>query len=47
VCDEVAVGLRYFVVGSYVVFYRVENQIEIARILHGAQDFEPFFRPNL
>lgn len=37
--DELAKGLHGFPVKQYVVFYRIEeNQLQIARILHGRQD---------
>lgn len=38
-CNELVPGLRSFPVGNYVIFYRIAGEnIEIARILHGAQD---------
>lgn len=38
-CNELASGLRSFPVGSYIIFYRIAGEnIEIARIIHGAQD---------
>ena len=37
--DEIAPGIRFFPVGSYLIFYRVvADGIEISRILHGARD---------
>lgn len=40
--EELAEGLRSFVVGSYLIFYRVrKDAVEIARILHGARDIGP------
>ena len=36
--------VRSFAIGNYVIFYRlIENGVEIARVLHGAQDFPPLF----
>lgn len=36
--------LRVFPVGNYVVFYRRKRKtVEIARVLHGARDFEALF----
>ena len=33
-------GYRYLIIGSYLVFYRIqENKIFIYRIFHGAQDY--------
>jgi len=40
--EELAPGLRSFVVGNYVIFYRrIARGIEISRILHGARDLPP------
>lgn len=37
--DEIAPGIRFLPLGSYLIFYRVAgDEIEIARILHGARD---------
>jgi toxin ParE1/3/4 len=37
--DDIAVGLRYLVVGQYLTFYRVrDSAVEIARVLHGRRD---------
>ena len=37
--EELAPGLRSFVVSSYVIFYRImHGGIEIIRVLHGARD---------
>ncbi|WP_374656253.1 type II toxin-antitoxin system RelE/ParE family toxin [Phenylobacterium sp.] len=37
--DDLQPGMRAWVVGSYVVFYRVTpDALEIVRILHGARD---------
>jgi toxin ParE1/3/4 len=38
-CDEIGEGIRRVVVGSYLVFYRVEKQnIEILRVLHSKRN---------
>lgn len=39
-CDEIAPGLRRFAIGNYVIYYRVTDRVEIARILHGAREIE-------
>jgi toxin ParE1/3/4 len=42
--DEFAPGLRCFPVDRYLIFYRVrEDNIEIARVLHGARDLDAIF----
>ena len=42
--EELALSLRSFPVGRYVVFYReTEGGIEIVRVLHGARNFPPLF----
>ena len=42
--EELAIRLRSFPVGNYLIFYRpTENGVEIARVLHGARDFPPLF----
>ena len=39
--EELRVGLRYFPVGSYLVFYSVgEGVIDVRRVLHGARDID-------
>lgn len=38
--------LRKRVVGPYLVFYRVTDTVEIARVLHGARDYEMLFRDD-
>jgi toxin ParE1/3/4 len=39
--DELITGLRSFPVGKYVVFYFIiKDGIQIARVLHSAQDIE-------
>lgn len=46
-CDEIRVGYRRFYQGKHVVFYRkVENRIEIVRILHERMDVERHFSEN-
>lgn len=40
-CDALQPGLRFRVVGKYVVFYRVTDDVVwIQRVLHSARDFE-------
>ena len=42
--DELAVGLRSFPVGKYVLFYRpVTDGIEVIRVLHGSRDIPSAF----
>ena len=42
--DELAVGLRSFPVGRYVIFYRpLSNGVEIVRVLHSARDLNADF----
>lgn len=37
-------GLRYFVVGSYVIFYKHEpDRLLVVRVLHGSRDLEKLF----
>ncbi|MDQ7831237.1 MAG: type II toxin-antitoxin system RelE/ParE family toxin [Desulfovibrionaceae bacterium] len=37
--EDIAPGLRYFVVGSYLVLYReIPDGVEVVRVLHGARD---------
>ncbi len=43
-CEQLLPGLRRLAVGNYVIFYRVTDRVEIARILHGARDIESLFR---
>ncbi len=39
--SDIRQGLRYFVVGSYVILYRmVDNGVEIVRVVHGARDLQ-------
>lgn len=43
--DEIAVGLRSFPVGSYVILYRVtDERLLIERVVHGARDFGALFK---
>ena len=45
--DELALGMRSFAFGRYVIFYRtVDDVIEIARILHGARDIPNILESN-
>jgi toxin ParE1/3/4 len=38
---DIAEGLRYFPMGSYLVLYRIVGQsIEIVRVIHGARDLK-------
>jgi len=38
---------RFWVVGKYVIAYRVEqDELLVIRVLHGARDFRTFFRDN-
>jgi plasmid stabilization system protein ParE len=38
-CEELLPGMRCFSVGSYVIFFRRRQPVEILRIVHGARDF--------
>ena len=41
---ELAVGLRSFPVGRYVIFFRpLSNGVEIARVLHGGRELNAGF----
>ena len=41
---ELSPGLRSFVVGRHVIFYRrFGNGVEIVRVLDGARDLPPLF----
>ena len=43
--EELAPGLRSFVVNQYVIFYKVIDQdILIVRALHGARDINTLFQ---
>lgn len=38
-CDEIRPGLRFTLVGNYVIYYRLEaKKVLIVRVLHGARD---------
>lgn len=42
--EELSEGLRSFVVGSHVVFYRIAaERLELVRVLHGRRDVETLF----
>ena len=42
--EELARNLRGFPVGNYILFYRpMADGIELARVLHGAQDLRRLF----
>ena len=42
--DDLSAGLRSFPVRDYIIFYRsTEDGVEVARVLHGAQDLPPLF----
>lgn len=48
-CNHLAVGLRQFPVGNYVIFYRIAETtgvIEIVRVLHGARDLDAVMRKH-
>ena len=41
---DIAPGLRYFVVGSYLILYRETScGIEVVRVLHGARNLNALF----
>lgn len=42
-CDHFGVGMRHFPVGNYVVFYRYVKDVEIVRVIHGAQNWAVLF----
>ncbi|MBD6619434.1 type II toxin-antitoxin system RelE/ParE family toxin [Komarekiella sp. 'clone 1'] len=43
--EELAPGLRSFVVKNFVVFYQeIESRIDVIRVLHGSRDIESIFR---
>jgi toxin ParE1/3/4 len=45
--SQLAVGLRSFPVGNYIIFYMpLPNGIEVVRVLSGARDFDALFDPN-
>jgi toxin ParE1/3/4 len=37
-CDKLLPTMRCFSVGSYLIFFRGRNPVEILRIVHGAMD---------
>ena len=42
-CDEIRPGLRFTLVGNYVIYYRYEaTKVLIVRVLHGARDRDQF-----
>ncbi|MCX6902518.1 MAG: type II toxin-antitoxin system RelE/ParE family toxin [Verrucomicrobia bacterium] len=42
--DNLRPGLRRWLVGNYVIFYRIIGEdVEVLRIRHGAQDFRKLF----
>ena len=42
--SDIRPGLRYFIVGRYVILYRaVEDGVEIVRVVHGARDLRAPF----
>jgi toxin ParE1/3/4 len=44
---ELALNLRSFPVGNYVIFYRpIDNGIEVAWVLHGAREIDALLRAN-
>ncbi len=43
-CNDFAIGLRSFPIGSYLIFYKsAENVLEIVRVRHGATNLEALF----
>ena len=43
--DDLRPGLRVFTAGSYVIFYYPQpDGVEVAGVVHGAQDVEAMFR---
>ena len=42
--DQLAKGLRVFLVGNYAIYYRPEaDSVRIERVLHGARDADALF----
>jgi len=42
--SELAVGLRSFLVGNYVVYYQpLKNGVAVARVIHAARDVDALF----
>jgi toxin ParE1/3/4 len=45
--DELALGVRSFPFGRYVVFYvPLDDGIDVVRVLHGARDIDAVFNPE-
>jgi toxin ParE1/3/4 len=45
--DELVPGVRSFPFGNYVVFYaRLDDGIDVIRVLHGARDIDAVFSPD-
>jgi toxin ParE1/3/4 len=43
-CNELRAGLRFVLVGDYVVYYTVQGGwIQIVRVVHGARDIDALF----
>ena len=42
--DDIRMGLRMLIVRPYLLFYRVRDAVEIARVLHGRRDVLGVFR---
>ena len=44
---EIAIDLRSWPIGEYLIFYRVErDRLEIVRVLHGARDLGDLFETD-
>lgn len=43
--EELALGLRCFSEGNYVIYFRGRSPVEIIRVLHGARDVKPSMFP--
>ncbi len=44
--EQLPGDLLRFPVGSYLVIYRITQQLEIVRVLHGAQDIETILQQD-
>ncbi|MDZ8108879.1 MAG: type II toxin-antitoxin system RelE/ParE family toxin [Nostoc sp. DedQUE12a] len=45
--DSLALNLRSFPVGNYLIFYRpIDQGIEVIRLLHGARDIQSLFEDS-
>jgi toxin ParE1/3/4 len=45
--DSLALNMRSFPVGNYLIFYRPINQgIEVIRVIHGARDIQSLFEED-